>query len=226
MRTMVWLLCLLTGASLSHCDFGAAEETVVSDGLDAGAAGDRPNKRMDAASSVIDAKPKPVRPAPCTVEDYDLDDDGLQADFERDAGFDPCQPDTDSDGCNDSFEFFFGGCDPRNALATLCAWHYKGLDGTVQFRAPPRDGGSWSRLNLRSDRKGLRIWHESAGNSGVQAGADGFIDVPAGTELTFSVRLDDPRQDERVDVTLVDERGQVLDRGTVVFLSVDCPIVI
>jgi len=226
MRVQVWLLCLLTGASLSHCDFGVAEETVVQNGMDASAPGARPNRRMDAATSVLDARPKPARPASCSAEDYDEDIDGLQAGAERDAGLDPCLPDTDADGCNDTFELFFGGCDPRNAVSTQCEWHYKAFDGTVRFRAPARDGGTWSRLTLRSARKGLEIWQQSAGNSQIQASSDGFTNVSAGTELTFSVRVEDPAHEERVEVTLVDERGQVLDRGSVVFLWADCPLVI
>ena len=79
---------------------------------------------------------------------------------------------------------------------------------------------------LRSTRKGLQIRLESASNDAVQHDLNGFLDVPSGTELTFSVWLTNPGDEERVPVILVDEAGQELDHGTVGFVYVDCPIII
>src|SRR5882672_7951452 len=76
------------------------------------------------------------------------DDDGLSPPEEGVFRLDPCNPDTDGDGCIDGAEVRLGGCeDPRNAIIVhQCDGAEPGASMT--FVAPDTDGGVWPSLTL------------------------------------------------------------------------------
>jgi hypothetical protein len=171
----------------------------------------------------------PPRNPPCGS-----DDDGLSLEQERDAGLDPCKKDTDGDGCNDGAELLLGGCDnPRQVVATNKCFASPAYRGTVQFTAPSRDAGNWTKLALIVDTSmparvrqvGITALADDAGVARGDAGS--FLSVPPGTTVRFEVQLDTIDGDSALlALQLVDENGQVLDQGKVFALYVECPLVI
>ena len=162
------------------------------------------------------------------------DMDGLSPAEEAAAGTDPCEADTDHDGCIDGAQVKLGGCgDLRNAvLASRC---YSGSPSAVlTFTAPPSDAGVWPALGLRqsaASRTFGALTIVASPSPSFRASGATCHDVPGGVSMEFVLTVPVPDL-EAADLFEVElyagsadaSAPRVVDHGKVLLVGGRCAI--